>query len=62
MLDREHPNLDSEDPTIRDDEEDLMGLEEEEVADMQKDLFKQPPIDFIPRKKEPIDEMIDECI
>ena len=57
MLDREFPHIARDDP-----QEDLMGLGEADIADMQKDLFKEPPIEFNPRKNEPIDQMIAEAI
>ena len=57
MLDREFPHIARDDP-----QEDLMGLGEGDIADMQKELFKDPPIQFNPRRNEPIDEMIAEAI
>ena len=56
-MDKEFPHIARDDP-----EEDLMGLGESDIADMQKDLFKQPPIEFNPRRNEPIDKMIAEAI
>lgn len=39
-----------------------MGLGENDIADMQKELFKTQTMQFNPRKNEPIDEMIAEAI
>ena len=62
MMDREFPNMAKDEPFGEDEEEDLMGLGESDIADMQKELFKEPSIDFIPRKNEPIDELLAEAI
>jgi len=57
MVDKEFPHIATDDP-----QEDLMGLGEQDIADMQKELFKSPPLGFNPRRNEPIDEMIADAI
>jgi hypothetical protein len=57
MMDKEFPHIARDDP-----QEDLMGLGEGDIDDMQNDLFKGPPMHFNPRKNEAIDEMIADAI